>query len=329
MDWHEMLEQRSSGIIAEFIRTHPEYFVDPKQPDYRGGTNLITMGHRGEEAIVFKYLDNRDRYLNELFCLNHFAATGLVPRVLDILPEKLIVMQRLRSDGSGLAQLDASTLQTVSNEIGDAVARLAQVPLVRPASGYWPVTDFTPIPWGKSPRESIQLYVKLCRRIQTTTDVYATPFFSESLNLIEAHLDHIAAQPVILWHEDFSNFMVCDGHLTGFFDLEMMRGGTEAMQLGVAMGACSKHLSWPHMLCAYEARVGYNLNAKELLSVLAMQHFYHWIRVCRWGSWNGQPDQREHYDAAIADCGYYEKVMLKGCQIAQECIVVTNWFKTI
>ena len=327
MEWHQILEQRSDKIIAEFIQTHPEYSVDPKQPDYRGGTNLITMGHRGEEPIAFKYLDNRDRYLNESFCLNHFASTELVPRIFDCMSEKLIVMQRLRSDGRGLDQLDAKGIETVSTEIGDALARLAEVPLVRPANGYWPISDFTPIPWGKSPRESIILYLKICRRIQATISEYNTPLFSGSLDLIEAHVDHIAAQREILYHEDISNFTICDGHFTGFFDLEMMRGGTEAMQLGVVAGL--SHLSWARLLSGYETRAGRKLSASDLLSVLAMQHFYHWIRVCRWGWWNGDPEQRENRDTAVADCAYYATVMTVGCRTLQPCVDLRKWFATI
>lgn len=329
MDWHEILIQRFDKIAAEFMRAHPEFSVDPQQPAYRGGTNLITMAHRGAEPIVFKYLDNLDRYQNELFCLRHFEKTGLVPRVIATASEKLIVMERLHSDGRGLDQLDAAAARRLSKEVGAALAMLGSVPLIRTGAGYCPVTDFTPILWGKSPRESIQLYLNICRRIQQTSDVYRAPFFSESLRLIEAHVDHIATQREILFHEDIGNFTVCDGSFTGFFDLEMCRGGVEAMQLGVALGLCLKHLSWPDLLSGYEEVSNRKLDTRDLLAVLSMQHFYHWIRVCRWGSWNGDPEQKHHRDTSVADCDYYLKEMTAACRLLQPSIDLESWFPSI
>jgi hypothetical protein len=328
VEWKDVLVQRSDAIIADFIRTHPDYSVDPEQPDYRGGTNCATMAHRGSEAIVFKYFDAPDRYRNELFCLRHFAATELAPAVLDVVPEKLIAMTRLRSDGRALQSLDRSTVKSVSREIGDALAKFMSVPLIRPAEGYWPVTDYTPIVWGKSPRESIMIYLDISRSVQSTLAEFRTPFFTESLRLIEAHVDVIAAQREVLWHEDIGNLMVCDGGFTGFYDFEMCRGGTEAMQLGVALGLCFHHTSWPDLLDAYEQRAERKLDTRGLLSVLAMQHFYHWIRVCRWGGWDGNSGQREHCEAAIEGREHFRQAMIAGCRLMQEYVDVRAWFKS-
>ncbi len=88
----------------------------------------------------------------------------------------------------------------------------------------------------------------------------------------------------MLFHEDIFNMTVRHGEFQGFYDLEMCRQGTESMQLGVVVDLCEKgKLDWASIQSGYEAEVGRRLEKPELLSVLAMNHFYHWIRICRWG----------------------------------------------
>ena len=326
MDWREAREARSIAVIGELSREHPGYSIEALQPNYRGGTNLITMGLCGAEPIVFKYFEAPDRYRNELFCLNHFAATGWVPRVLHVIPDKLIAMSRLPSDDRGLHQLSANEVAPLSNEIGAALACLAKVPLHRTDGGYWPVTDFTAILWGRSPRESINVYLERCRRIHAGMPEYATPLFTASLRLIETQLDAIAAQPEILWHEDIGNLAVNHGRLTGFYDLEMCRGGTEAMQLGVAIRLCLIGLSWPALLRGYESKIGHPLSPSDLLSVLAMHHFYCWIRVCHWGWWDGDPANQERRTTALELVQWAGDEMRAGCRLIQEQTALPDYF---
>lgn len=72
---------------------------------------------------------------------------------------------------------------------------------------------------------------------------YQTPFFTESLTFAEQQIRFIDQQPRILFHEDIPNLCIAQGRFQGFYDLEMGRVGTEALQLGVALDLCHNQQS--------------------------------------------------------------------------------------
>lgn len=314
-----LLEQ-AEFAVEQYAAEHPEYRVDSEQPDYRGGTNRIILGHRGSEPVVFKYFVTRSRWANELFCLRHFQPAGIVPAVLDVVPERLIVMERL-GGSDGLAEVAAGAVSAgpareLSRQIGQALGKIANTPLPVAVEGYSPLCDFTGLKWFPRPNRMLEYYLAACRRIQSVIPAYADPFCTASLSLLSAQAPHVDSERQILFHEDIWNLRVQAGQFVGFYDLEMCRPGTESMQLGVALELCGPdRLDWSHLQRGYETEVGRVLDESDLLAALAMNHFYHWIRICRWGEWNGDPEETVHRDTAARDAGHYLTRMKAACHV--------------
>jgi len=331
-DWRIELEKQSNAALETFVTKNPKFSVNPTQPAYRGGTNFITFGHYDLKPIVFKYFVRNYRWQNEYFCLRYFAKTGYVPRILAVVPEQLIVMTRLLGQGLGQEDLSSQSVQQVSYQIGQALAAFAQTPLPEVESGYSPVSDFKCMEWGTDLREVLKRYLMLCRAVQEVIPTYQTPFFTKSLTLVESQIDVISKQPRILFHEDIRNMIAHRGTFVGFYDLEMCRLGTEAMQLGVAVRLCKKQewhsycLDWKRFIDGYQRVIERELAEEDFLSILAMSHFYHHIRVCRWAQWDGDPTQEHHMRASSDYADAHLEDMRAACEVLRDWVNLSRWF---
>src|SRR5687768_3126606 len=114
-------DTQADAALRSFAAAHPEYTIAADQPAYRGGTNRITLGYRGREEVVLKWFCQASRWANELFCLRHFAPTGLVPRLFDTLPDRLIVMERLGGADLMSVPLSDSPDRLLTSRLSDAV----------------------------------------------------------------------------------------------------------------------------------------------------------------------------------------------------------------
>ncbi len=334
-DGRAKFERQANSAIRRFVAEHPEFSIDTHQPDYRGGTNYVLLGHLGQQPVIFKYFVTPQRWTNEHFCLRHFAPTGYVPRILTIVPEQLIVMTRLPGQGIGGEDLSPAQVQQVSRQIGQALAVLVQTPLPEVSSGYSPAQDFRLLAWGTTLGDVLKHYLRLCRQVQAAIPAYQTPFYTESLMLVEQQVAAIDQQPRILFHEDVSNLNLDQGVFQGFYDLEMCRLGTEAMQLGVAVELCRPHwlgeawLDWRHFISGYQSATGRELDQEDFISILAMNHFYHHIRVCRWGEWAGDPAQKHHLHASAHEAEIYLGQMREACYVLRDWIELDKWFPSL
>jgi hypothetical protein len=177
----------------------------------------------------------------------------------------------------------------------------------------------------------VAAYLERCRRIHRGVPAYGGRFLARSLDLLEAQLVGFDGQRRVLFHEDVANLRTEGPAFRGFYDLEMCRLGTEAMQLGVALGLCGPAgLGWPALLGGYAAqtaagrRGGPPLPAP--LAVLAMHHLYHWQRICRWGEWDGDPSARPLRRAAEAAAGAHRRAMRAAYRVVRASAPVAGWF---
>jgi hypothetical protein len=314
-------------VVTELVAHDPAYTVDVVQPAYRGGTNCVTFGSRDGERVVFKYFVSERRWQNEDFCLQHFAATGHVPRIVEAVPPRLLVLSHLLGHDLDVAGLTEAELRLLSREIGQALADLVRTPLPRAADGRSPVHDFDLLPWGEDLRAVLEGYLGKCRRIQRGIPAFRDPFCARSLALLETQLPVINGQRRVLFHEDISNMRVEGARFRGFYDLEMCRLGTESMQLGVVLGLCAQdNLDWPALLAGFESRTGRRHVDEDVMSILAMQHLYHWIRICRWGEWDGDPDAADLRRASEADAAWHQQKMREACLVLRRTAPVAAWF---
>jgi hypothetical protein len=301
---------RAEAEVRAFIAHHPDYLLDEVQPAYRGGTNCCTFGRCGQVPVVFKSFTVPARWRNERACLSFFAPTGLVPGLIAEEADRLIVMTRLGGiDIGGLgtsAIRTASGLRSLSHDFGVALGTLASMPVAPPPSGYDVARDFAVIPWHHDLRAAIGRYTATARRVQRSLPIYADAFFARSLDRLEREADRVDRQPRCLFHEDIGNTRIAEVTMVGFYDFEMCRLGTHAMQLGVAVGQCGTgKLDWAPLRAGFEQRTGRALAADDLVSVVAMADLYAWIRICYWGWWDGEATNAHCMWAVAADAGYW------------------------
>jgi aminoglycoside phosphotransferase (APT) family kinase protein len=299
---------RAEAEVREFIAGQPGFAIDPVQPEYRGGTNCITLGTHEAAAVVYKHLAAPERWRNEVACLQHFSSTGLVPQVHALVPERLIVMRRLGGVdvGATTGRMGAAQAEALASAVGDALGALAETKLPVPAAGYDPARDYAVIPWSGNPAEALSRYLTTARRVQRAIPAYAEPFFERSLSRLEQERALLEEQPLMLMHEDVGNLRVDGSRVVGFYDFEMCRAGTRAMQLGVAASLCgSGRLAWRDLLDGFERRVG--AVAGGTRAITAMAHLYAWIRICYWGWWDGDPVNEMCRRAVAADAAYWDK----------------------
>jgi hypothetical protein len=251
--------------------------------------------------------------------------------VLDAAPDRLLVLERFGgSDGLGAVSegsASAAQVQELSRQIGRALGKIASTPLPAPAAGYSPLRDFTGLAWSPCQSWMLARYLTTCRRIQTVIPAYTDPFCDASLALLASQVEQVDHQRHIFFHEDIWNLRVDATRFLGFYDLEMCRLGTESMQLGVAVELCGPgRLEWGHLQRGYEAEVGRSLEDANLLAVLAMNHFYHWIRVCGWGEWDGDPAHTDHRRASTEDADHYITRMKAACAVLAQHAALSAWF---
>jgi hypothetical protein len=318
-------------VVGRYIAAHPGSTIDVEQPDYRGGTNRVILGSHNGQPIVFKYFVTAKRWDTERSYLQHFQSTGIVPRVIDAIPERLLVLERIGGrDGLGGVEdgsLTAFQVQELSRQVGQALGKIAGTPLPTSEEGYPPALDFTNLRWAPQLDEVVRWYLTSGRRVQKAISTYAAPFCSGSLSLLASQVERVRRARQILFPEDIWNLRVDEDRFLAFYDLEMCRLGTESMQRGVAVELCGpSRLDWLHLQGGYEAEVGRRLAETDLLSVLAMNHVYHWIRACRWGHWDGDPRETEHLRAAARDADPHVSRMQAACRVLGKHVDLTPWF---
>ncbi len=329
-EWRQDLERRANAAIGPFIADNPAYTVDATQPDYRGGTNIATFGTRDGEPVVYKYFGGRERWRNELYCLQMLRSTGHVPEVLAS-PEHLIVMARLRGGALGAEALEAEDVSRLSRQVGHALAAISMTEATPAADGYSP-RDFACISWGGDLRAVVERYVRLCRGVQEAVPAYQTPFFTESLDLVQGRAQMLTEGPPALFHDDVWNMAVDGDTFVGFFDLEMCRYGPQHAQLGCALSLCSPAewhhyaLDWSSCLDGYGDGAGCELTEDDHVSILAMGHFYHHIRACRWGQWDGDPAETAHMGASAAAAEHHLDAMRRMRAVVEEWADLRPWF---
>ena len=200
----------------------------------------MLWGHHGRAPVVFKYYHPQwgaPRWRNERACLEHFAATGVVPEVHAVVPETLIVTSCLPGTfiGSEAAdgQLTRAEVDRLGHELGAAIGKLVNLPLPEEGIGYSIVRDYKLLPWNTDLRKAVEFYVDLCRQDQRLKESGADPFYNESLMLVESQLESIVRQSRMIYHEDLHCHSY-PGQIPGF-----LRSGNGAARNGTdAIGAC-------------------------------------------------------------------------------------------
>jgi hypothetical protein len=301
------LEKEAYPIVEQFIQHRPHYRIDPDQSGSQSVTNYVIFGHRDQQPVVFKYFCRDERRIREVFALQHFAETKLVPNLLDDDGQRLIVQSRipgrflhLPEDGPPEPGLDPDR---IGFSLGQAAAQLTAVPLSPQTA-----TDFESRFYdGEKLPEYFDYILQASHRIQRQIRCYQPAVFAQSLAKIDAHLDFILNQPRLIYHQDAMNLHFADSQFVGFFDLEMCRVGTEAMQIGALWYIMATLDNWPAFVDGYATPAGRRLTEQDFVAAQAFAHFLVWRYISHYGDWPGDPLDADALNREMAQADRYRQ----------------------
>jgi len=286
------MAQQAWPVVERFIQEHPQYTIDPDQAGSASTTNYVIFGHRtepwGEQRVVFKYFCQDERKQRELFALRHFAATGVVPQLLAEYGQRLIVVSWI--PGSWIsaptdAAFDANARAQAGHSLGGAAAKLVSVPLSAAVAQEFERRFYD----GEVLTAYLQGILQASWAIQRQVACYHDPIFANSLASIEANLPIILAQPRLLYDQDALNVHFLDNRCSGFFDLEMCRVGTAAMQIGSLWRIIATYNVWDAFGQGFADVTRRGLGPQDLAASRAFAHFLVWRSISDYGDWHGEP----------------------------------------
>ena len=298
------MQKLAYPAVQAFIAQHPEYAIAPNQSGSDSVTNYVIFGMHNNEPVIFKYFCEDERKDREVYALHHFAPTGLVPRLLVDYDNRLIVQSRM--PGSWLPNPNDPNFDNIDADragytLGQAVAKLLAVPLSPQAARDYEQHFYD----GLTLENYLGNILSASWQIHHNVDAYSNPLFAQSLASIEAALPTLLAQPRLLYHQDAMNMHFANGHFTGFFDLEMCRVGTEAMQIGSLWYIFATHNNWQAFMQGYASNSGRTLTAHDFAASRAFAHFLVWRYISRSGHYRAQPDDTANHTQAEADAPQY------------------------
>jgi len=278
-DQRAALTAEAWEYVRGFTQRHPQYTIDPEQSGGQGNTNYVIFGRCGAERVVFKYFCRGERKEREAFGLRHWAATGLVPRLFAEDGRRLAVIALVPGEF-----LPAPDPELAGRTLGQATARLVQTPLRASVATQFERRFYG----GETFEQYYQTIVRASRAIHERVELYADPLYGRSLALVESQLPSLFASERVLYHQDAANAHFQDSRFTGFFDLEMCRVGTVAMQLGCLYGVCQLNGMWPHFATGFSQEHGSPWTRQQEETSRAVFELMVWRYLSHYGEWHGE-----------------------------------------
>ena len=307
-DWQTQFTETAFDKVDAFTADHPEISRDGVPQPGQGATNRVIIARRGDGLVVFKVFCTPERKARETFGLRHWVETGLVPRLLYDVDDRMIATSYIPGNylHESWGTEGGTAWQAACRAAGRTIATLAQVPLSDSDRISFEARFYE----GLGPLEAyLSRILDLGHRITGRDPDFRDCFWKDSLDFIEQQLDTILSQPRLLYHQDVSNLHVQGGGCAGCFDLEMCRVGCAAMQLGAAAGMFLTHPEgWRDFREGWEATIGACLSPQEHHAAAAAGHLLAWREISRYLSYDGTPGSG--YDwAGPADPARYRRVI--------------------
>ena len=310
------MQRLATPAITQFVADHPHYRIDPDQSGSQSVTNYVVFGQRrdehGEQPVVFKYFCRDERKEREVYGLRHFAATGLVPQLLDEHGTRLIVVARigggfLPNPATQTAAFHMVDKALVGFTLGQATAQLTSVPLTAGAAQAFESRFYD----GESLAKYLSDILRASSAIQQRVACYRDPIFAQSLAQIDANLDALLRQPRLLYHQDALNVHFDQSRFTGFFDLEMCRVGSAAMQIGALWRIFTDYGNWGDFAAGFANGAGRELTKADLEMSRAFANFMVWRSISDYGDWHGETLDDEAMAQIEQDAISFQATLLK------------------
>jgi hypothetical protein len=300
--------------VEQFIVHHPEFSVSADQSGSEGNTNYVIFGQRNKEPVIFKYFCEDERKEREVYALHHFASTGIVPSLLTDVSNRLIVQSRIpggwlpNPDNPAYATVDP---QRAGHTLGTAAAKLTCVPLSTQGA-----RDFEGCYYDGLVLENyFRNILDASWLIHKNVAAYDTRRFADSLATIEANLPYLLGQKRILYHQDAMNMHFQESRFTGFFDLEMCRVGTEAMQVGSLWYFFAIHDNWNAFAQGFSAVTHRTLDEEDFAAAQAFAHFLVWRYISRYGRWRADAADSSNLAKAETEVDAYARSIVLNNQV--------------
>jgi hypothetical protein len=269
----------------------------------------VIFGTRNSEPVIFKYFCTDERKARELYALRHFAPTGLVPTILAEEGARLVVQSRI--PGGWLPDPDYPKYSSVDAyqagySLGQATAKLLATPLTTEDADNYENRYYE----GWNMKNYLRDISEAAALIHAKIPAYRGPLFTESLAAIEATLPYLMSQPRLLYHQDAMNMHFVESTFAGFFDLEMCRVGTEAMQIGSLWTVFATHNNWSAFVQGYAGPSQRLLVEIDFNAAKAFADFLVWRYITRYGRWRGDLSEIADPSTIEADAVSYEHSLL-------------------
>jgi hypothetical protein len=308
------MERQAWPVVKEFVQQHPQYHVDENQSGSQSVTNYVILGHRrdhlSEQRVVFKYFCRDERKQREIFGLRHFAATGLVPQLLEDDGPRLIVVSHIPGAFLPRPEVDLAAFHGVDRQLmgytlGEATAKLMSTPLAAQTAKDFESRFYN----GETLNNYLYGILQASQAIHQRVECYKADIFAHSLALIEENLPRILAQPRLLYHQDALNMHFMGSRFSGFFDLEMCRVGTAAMQIGSLWSILVSYAVWEAFAQGFADVSGRMLEAQDWAASRAFGHFMLWRSISDYGDWRGEPLAADQMAEVVAQANGYQQAM--------------------
>jgi hypothetical protein len=292
--------------VDQFIARHGCLTRDGVKQPGQGSTNRVVFARRGDHIIVFKVFCEEQRKERECFALRHWQSTGMVPELIWDIDRTMIAMSHV--PGGWLSQArsreGAEAWRQACRETGRAIGRLTCVPLNPAERATFESRFYGDVGTLESYLGRI---LDLGRCIYARDPDFRDGFWKKSLDFAARNLETILLQPRVLYHQDVGNLHVQSGRFMGFFDLEMCRPGSVAMQLGSALGLVETDPeAWMLFRQGWEAGTGTSLTPRDLAAAGAVKVLLGWREISRYLSYDGTPGSGFEW-ASPADPVYYRR----------------------
>lgn len=301
----DLLAKEGAAPLLGYLAAHPEYNLDGLPQPAQGATNLVLIAGSEGQRVVLKLFCRAERYERERLAMEHWAETGLVPRLLDEQAPRLLVMSYLPGDMLHVvrAQEGEQAWLAGCEAVGEAAARLTQVEMAQETGRAYSARFYEGM--GSLDRYLGRI-VALSESIQRLDPDFCDGYWGASLDLVRDELDGMLSEPQVLYHQDASNLHLADGRFEGFFDLEMTHVGGPTMQIASCLRLFDgQRRAWERFAAGWVRVTGQALDARR---VLAAGHLLAWREICRYLSYDGTPGSG--YDwASPADPQWYRELL--------------------
>lgn len=271
-------------------RQDGRFTVAPDQTGEQGKNNRVVRGFYEERPVIVKYYGDAwkpnvkasVRKGKELFCLTHYASSGVIPEVIAADWPDVIVMEQI--PGVSLQALHGrrreqvnwdALLETISYAVGQAHGRLVRIGLPETAIRTFEHAFFDGQDLETRMNRVLAQAAALCDTVPELGSVER-----ETIEAVRSKQNLVLEGARMVYKYDLNpaNVLIHEDTFRALIDFEQCYVGTEFVYLG-AIFDCLNFLSWDALKAGYETQTGSRAASQNFETVVVMACYNNWIRT--------------------------------------------------